>query len=89
LILSAIKRLLKDSLEHPAECVGCGYCCLTAICSWGKENKVTGGCEYLVYDQWRYKCECIPAMREMKGTGCCCSFMNTWRKHTMFRGWHK
>lgn len=83
-----IKKMLDDLLENPAVCVGCGYCCLSAICPNGEMNPDNGGCKYLLFDE-RYWCSNEKAMEEMKGTGCCCSFMNTWRTigHIEFRGW--
>lgn len=83
--------MLDTAIKSPAKCVGCGYCCLTSICSFGEENTTNGigGCVFLQYNGTRYICTCKAAMGDMEGTGCCSSFMNTWRNNTVFRGWVK
>jgi hypothetical protein len=89
--MSFISTILPKLLEaaEGAKCVGCGYCCLTAICAYGSANNDRGGCTSLVYDGSRYRCINKAAMKQMQGTGCCCGFMNTWRDDTKFRGWVK
>jgi hypothetical protein len=84
-----ISKLLNKLLEEPAACVRCGYCCVSTICMYGREDLERGGCMYLIYEDHQYGCTNKLAMKEMKGSGCHCSFMNTWREGVMFRGWTK
>jgi hypothetical protein len=80
-------------------CVGCGYCCLTAMCavgylvySAGKEVDVPERCPYLLWNKedGRYWCGLTEVHEKFKslihaGEGCC-STLNSWRKDVKYRG---
>lgn len=75
---------------EPRPCVGCGYCCLKAKCTYGQ---VHGGdvhpCQFLIWSEpgQRYVCELVikagPGSSQAEGLAIgagCCSGMNTWRQ---------
>ena len=78
-----------------SDCVGCGYCCLTApcACGWTSVWEPGGGCPHLVWNGERYLCE-----RAIEGPGAsdfrialaigegCCSSLNSWRQDVRYRG---
>lgn len=76
-----------------ADCVGCGFCCRTAICVFGQMNGTHSKgdtCQFLakVGDQWRcrlYLEAPEPLRKDMEismgmGAGCSSSFFNTERE---------
>jgi hypothetical protein len=69
------------------QCVGCGYCCITAMCSIGLHvfGKV-GKCPALTWNGHRYICEIadlfVNALNIGKG---CCAPLNTWRERVRER----
>lgn len=86
-------------LDNRRKCVGCGHCCLTAICLVGytylNKGKSTGPikrCTLLYWskEQGRYRCTLAEKGTQFKialhvGEGCP-QGLNTWRKEVKFRG---
>jgi len=73
------------------DCVGCGYCCLTAPCLVavlrGVVLKHGVRCPYLYWGGTRYWCGLAGTMWwELDLEEGCCSSLNTWRKDVRFRG---
>lgn len=73
-----------------AECVGCGYCCITAPC-FAAQRLHGGGlttCPHLLWNRTRYVCSLmlgtgIIADRYREELACgagCCSSLNSWRQ---------
>jgi hypothetical protein len=79
---------IADLITHTTKCVGCGYCCASAICEYGRESEERGGCAYLYFKDGRYWCDAVKP-RKWFGTGCGCSYRNTWRADVQFRGWER
>lgn len=74
-------------------CVGCGYCCLTAMCFSGQKRLgLHRRCPALTWsdDDSRYYCqlalEDIRFAREVYVGAGCCSGLNTWRREVKNRG---
>lgn len=81
------------------KCVGCGFCCLKAICVVGYSYLAKGEdigeisrCPLLIWDdpQSRYLCTLIDKDKRFKSAlhidkGCCAG-LNTWRREVKFRG---
>jgi len=64
-----------------AECVGCGYCCLKALCCHGEIDKGEDYCNHLYWNGTKYRCS-IAADQYVSlsiGEGCCSS-LNSWRQ---------
>lgn len=81
-----MKRLRSN---EPDQCVGCGYCCIKAMCSVGvyfNDGKREDRCPFLVWDEEvnRYFCKLVvdgTIIPEALGIGLgCCSNLNSWRK---------
>lgn len=66
-------------------CIGCGYCCLTAMCVRGCiEYGVHKRCPGLIWNGGRYWCNLVlskPILRDdiAIGAGCCSTMFNTYR----------
>lgn len=75
-----------------ADCVGCGYCCLRAMCSVGirEYGEDEGRCPYLVWLNDRYWCDLVLSKRinwrELATGFGCSSSLNDWRRDVKFRG---
>jgi hypothetical protein len=68
-----------------ADCIGCGYCCWKAPCSYGHTVYGPGGpCGGLVYRDGRHWCAALekdPMLYIGLAIGAgCCSSLNTWRR---------
>lgn len=74
-----------------AECVGCGYCCLKAMCALGVKEygRTSTRCPYLYWhvEDKRYYCQLYDREKWLKyfGEGCSSS-LNSWRKDVKYRG---
>jgi hypothetical protein len=69
-----------------SQCVGCGFCCIKAMCTAGVSfyRRRVKRCPYLVWFENRYWCKLVQDGLVSKhhlhiGTGCT-STLNTWRK---------
>jgi len=76
--------------QYP-KCVGCGYCCLKAVCISVFADE-SGRCDYLEWreEEGRYRCALAEedkffALNVYIGKGCS-STLNTWRKEVKYRG---
>jgi len=74
-----------------SHCVGCGYCCIKAMCSIGiaYHGRSEERCPYLVWNGSMYRCRLvtdnlIDQSKLTTGFGCT-SNMNTWRKNVRER----
>ncbi len=67
-------------------CIGCGYCCWLAPCSYGVlAYGPDGPCGGLVFKDGRHWCSAVEDDPILYiglaiGEGCCCSSMNSWRR---------
>lgn len=76
------------------KCLGCGYCCLKAMCALGTIRLGTykDRCPYLRWNGRRYLCDLYlsdPKSLGEKmaiGAGCSSSLFNDWRKEVKYRG---
>ena len=70
-------------------CVGCGYCCSKAPCSYSmRKYSVAHPCPGLYWDGERYRCDDVrsPMLCEEVAIGAgCCSQLNTWRGSKILR----
>lgn len=66
-------------------CVGCGHCCLTAICVIGQlEFNVNckSKCPGLIWNGNRYICKLANKYKRQLAIGAgCCQPLNNWRSH--------
>lgn len=75
-----------------ADCVGCGYCCMKAMCSVGvrEHGGDEGRCPYLVWENDRYWCYLVltekVSWKELFIECGCSSSLNNWRYDVKFRG---
>ena len=70
-------------------CVGCGYCCLKAMCATGIEHlgRAERRCPFLVWTGNLYRCQLVIDGKADMFTGYgCTSNLNTWRRDVKFRG---
>ena len=73
-----------------AKCVGCGYCCMKAVCVVGQffhPDAKNGKCPELYWDEGKsmYRCKCSNFGEKITselyfGLGCSSS-LNTWRRN--------
>ena len=66
------------------KCVGCGHCCITAICTLGQSiYKVNhdADCPALIWNGNRYICKLANEYKKILaiGEGCCQPLCNDWR----------
>lgn len=70
-----------------SDCVGCGYCCLSAPCWLASVEQQR--CVHLWWNGQQYRCRLAGNLFHRKalsmGEGCCSS-LNTWRKDVKERG---
>jgi len=75
-------RRYRKKMFIEKQCVGCGYCCITAKCSIGLflygQN---GRCPALKWNGRRYLCELVDLFKDALAIGAgCCAPLNTWRE---------
>jgi hypothetical protein len=83
-IAAMLSAMTVKKRGDPTPCVGCGYCCIAAICEYGRENVETHQCAYLYFKDGRYWCDAA-GPKKWFGAGCSCS-LNSWRKDVRWRG---
>jgi len=72
-----------------SDCVGCGYCCLKAMCSTGIGfyGRSVERCPYLIWIEDKYRCQLVLDNKAKVATGFgCSSSLNSWRQDVKFRG---
>lgn len=72
-------------------CVGCGYCCITVMCSVGQavHGDYEERCPYLLWSDTRYECRLAEEYSGFLSIGAgCCSSLNTWRQDVKERKLH-
>ena len=81
-----------DDIRKPRECIGCGYCCIRGMCTFGRYRHPQAAqngkrCPELIWNGRRYLCRMmdLPGMGDFYrgqlqvGDGCA-SYMNPWRE---------
>jgi hypothetical protein len=84
-------KILEFDPDLNKNCVGCGYCCIRAMCRIGLEKYgLHDICPGLFWDGKKYRCRLVRSNYKniililAIGKGCC-SNLNTWRKNVRER----
>lgn len=89
------KKIYEHDLTERKKCVGCGYCCIRAMCRFGLDkhgyHKV---CPSLFWDGKKYRCDLVKEnykniVEAMEINIGCCSNLNTWRNNVKERNFEE